>query len=126
MTSPPVTSGKVRRWLYRYLQNYTSWMDTPDWKVEGDQHVPALVRAFERLAEYVAAADDDDPRFVSLAAALNDAQREPEELDGYLYLHIVSTYGIAETSPEPGAFISDYVPVAVGIIRANAKRHRPS
>lgn len=78
--------------------------------------------AFQRLAEYVAAADDDDPRFVSLAAALNDAQRAPEDLDGYLYSHIISTYGIAGTSSEPDVFISGYVPAAVGIIRANAKR----
>jgi hypothetical protein len=108
--------------MYRYLQAHTGWFDSPAWKVEGDYHIPRLVGAFERLAEYVAAADDDDPRFVSLAAALNDAQWAPEDLDGYLYSHIVSTYGVAGTSHEPDGFITGYVPIAVGIIRANAKR----
>ena len=54
--------------------------------------------AFERLAEHVAALDDGEPRFASLAAALNEARRAPEDLDSYLYTHITTTYGIAGAS----------------------------
>lgn len=108
--------------MYRYLQAHTSSFDSPAWKVEGDQYIPKLVGAFERLGEHVAVLDDDDPRFVSLAAALNEAHRVPEDLDGYLYTHITTTYGIAGASPDPDYLISDYVPVAVGIIRANSRR----
>jgi len=40
-----VTSADVRQWMYRYLQSHTSWFDSPDWKVDGDQHIPKLVGA---------------------------------------------------------------------------------
>ena len=93
--SVTVTPGEVGDGCTAISKPIPGSFDSPAWKVEGDQHIPKLVSAFERLAEHVAALDDDEPRFASLAAALNEARRAPEDLDSYLYTHITTTYGIA-------------------------------
>jgi hypothetical protein len=118
-----VTAGDVRRRMYRYLQNQTSWFDTAAWKVEGDEYIQKLVGSLERLADYVSALDDDDERLISLAKALDDASWKPEKLDEYLYSYIISTYGLSSsTGQAPDDFISGYVKVAVGIVRAHGPR----
>ena len=124
MTSFAVTPGEVRQWMYRYLQRHTGWFDSPDWKVEGDQYIPQLVAAFERLAEHIATLDDEDPRLVSLADALNEANSEPEDLEGTSTPTTPPLTASPGANPEPDDFISSYVPVAVGIIRVDHKRRR--
>jgi hypothetical protein len=86
-----VTPTDVRQWLFRYLQGHMSWFDSPDWEVPGDKTIPRLVKAFEQLADYVATLRDDDPRFVSLADALNDAD----------WTETSSTATSTATSPPP-------------------------
>ena len=76
-----VTSGDVRRWLYRYMQSHVGWFASPEWKVAGGERMPRLTADLERLAEHVASVPDDDERFVKLAAALEDKGWPPQDLE---------------------------------------------
>ena len=119
-----VTALDVRQWLYRYLQRYTGWFDTPAWRVEGDEYIPMLVRALEGLADYVGSLNEGDERLVALADALNEAGWLPERLDAYLYPQITGSYGLSIAKHPPyDEFIDSYSRYAVGVVRAHA-RHR--
>jgi hypothetical protein len=118
-----VTARDVRQWLYRYLQRRIGSFDTPDWRVEGDESIPKLVRALEGLADYVAELDEGDERMLALADALNEAGWLPERLDATMYPQITTSYGLSIAKhPPPDEFVRRYVPYAVGAIRAHARR----
>jgi hypothetical protein len=118
-----VTPTDVRQWLFRYLQGHMSWFDSPDWEVPGDKTIPRLVKAFEQLADYVATLRDDDPRFVSLADALTDADWTVDKLDGYLHGYLTSAYVVSDEPGEaPDRFIDRYLHSAAQTVRVNARR----
>ena len=121
-----VTAVDVRRWVYRYLQSYVGWFDTPDWQVEGDEYIPRLVATIEQLVDYVSQLDDDDPRLVALADALNESSLRPEDLEGWLYPAITSAAAVGREPFAPDDFFDRYTVTAARIARANSRRRRDS
>jgi hypothetical protein len=113
-----VTPADVRRWLFRHIQYYVGWFDSPVWHAHAGEFVPALVKAIERLGDHVAALEDDNPHLLAISDALNRTDWTPGRLHEHLDDYILRAYGMSPARyPTPEELVGGFTRSAVGLER---------